>query len=212
LGAEEFANYLIELCDQSKRAGVVAFGCIVYDEQTAEVRKLLKDTDYWDALDLASGPNFEVFAVKDKVLYGVERAEASDRVELMRAVSFRPSQSQGYYFSRILKEYFGEEKTQLAYPSLVVFLVEDNRIAYCRLIPLSRGTVEETFLRLQQVFTEIASAIEEWRRSGGTSATQLWDGMKARLQKREYTIYIQRAPAGIEEAAKKLASFVDPER
>lgn len=206
LSADELIKYLIELCSQSSRSGVVTFGCVVYDETTAEIRKLLKDEDYWDALDTASGPNFEVFAIKDETRYG---QDVSSTIELMTAASLSRAQSRGYYFSRLLKEYFQEEKTTLAYPSVLIFLVEDGNVTHCRLIPLSRGTLEEMFLRLQQLFIEIAESIEQWRASGGPSSG-LWETMKDRLLNKKYTIYIERAPHKAQDAVKSLAAFVEP--
>ena len=63
LPGEQLAKYLLELC---KRPQVTAFGALVYDESSAPLRKLLRDRDYWDALDKVSGPHFEVFAIRDK--------------------------------------------------------------------------------------------------------------------------------------------------
>jgi hypothetical protein len=129
LSADELKRYLIDLCQQSKRSRVVAFGCIVYDEGTAEVRKLLKDEDYYEALDRASGQNFEVFAIKDEEKYGKDEPTRIT-MDLMTAASSRRSESKGYYFSQLLKEYFDEEKTTLAYPSLLLFLVEEERVSH----------------------------------------------------------------------------------
>jgi len=206
LTADELVRYLLDLCSQSSRSGVVAFGCIVYDETTAEVRKLFKDEDYWDALDAASGPSFEVFAVKDETKYG---QDVSNTIELLTAASMSRSRSRGYYFSRLLKEYFHEEKTALAYPSVIVFLVENGSVTHCRLIPLSRGTLEEMFLRLQQLFRDISESIEQWRVKGGSSS-DLWKIMKERLLDKKYTVYIERAPSEAQEAVRSLAAFVEP--
>lgn len=204
LSAEELKQYLLDLCAQSKHSGVVIFGCIVYDETTVELRKLLRDEDYWDALDKDSGPNFEIFAVKDEEKYG---QDAPDYIEMLTAASISRSRSRGYYFSSLLKEYFGEEKTAMAYPSLVLFLVEDQRVTHCRLIPLSRDSTHKVFLRLQRMFTTIADSIEEWRSGGTESASKLWDIMKENLLEQDYTIYIQNAPANSPEAVESLSAF-----
>ena len=66
LNAKELQKYLLQLCAQSQNAGVVVFGALIYDERTAEFRQLLRNEDYWDALDNISGPDFEVFAIRDE--------------------------------------------------------------------------------------------------------------------------------------------------
>ena len=47
--AEHLSQYLLEFC---RRRPVSVFGVLVYDETTAELRKLLADQIYWDALDV----------------------------------------------------------------------------------------------------------------------------------------------------------------
>jgi hypothetical protein len=208
LSADELKRYIFDLCAQSKHSGVVAFGCIVYDESTVELRKLLKDENYWDALDKASGPNLEIFAIRDEEKYG---QDVFTTMEELTAVSFSRSRSRGYYFSKLLKEYFGEEKTTLAYPSFILFLVEDQRVTHCRLIPLSRGNIEEVCKRLQDLFTAVAASIEKWRADGGVSATRLWEIIKLDLLEQDYTIYIQDAPKNASQAVESLATFFPAE-
>ena len=204
LGAGDLKRYLLDLCAQSTHAGVVAFGCLVYDEGTVELRKLLKDEDYWDALDKASGPDFEIFAVRDEQKYG---QDAPDYIEMLTASSMSRSRSRGYYFSHLLKEYFDEEKTTLAYPSFVLFLVEDDRVTHCRLIPFSRGGIHETFLQLQELFATIATAIERWRETDTRTASSLWEVLKNDLLEADYTLYIQNAPRQAKDAIESLAMF-----
>jgi hypothetical protein len=95
------ASYLLELC---KRPGVTAFGAVIYDEKSVALRKLFRDRDYWDALDKASGPNFEVFAVRDTESHATQDAGVLER---MTAATLSRSQSRGFYFSNLLNDYFG---------------------------------------------------------------------------------------------------------
>lgn len=208
LGGDDLAKYLLELTEQSARIGVVVFGCVIYDEKTAEIRKLFKDEDYWDALDAASGPSFEVFAIRDEVQYQPELPKISDRLDFLTTASLNRSQSRSYYFSRLLFEYFGEHKTRIAYPSVLLFLTENNAITHCRLIRLSRGTLEETFLRLQNLFSDVAEAIEAWRPTAGSAQT-LWTAMKERLLDRKYKVYIKRPPSETKAAIEQLAAFIE---
>ena len=201
--AEQLSRYLIELCRQQP---VAAFGVLVYDERSAELRKLLRDRDYWDALDSVSGPHFEILAIRDQESY---ETEVSTTIELMTAASLSRSRSRGYYFSRLLKNYFGEERTTLVYPSLLVFLVAQGRVQYSRLIPFHRATVEETFTWLRDLLALIAKAISDSKDGGSGGVDGLWASLREALLEGGYTVYIQNAPAGAEEAISKLVGYVE---
>lgn len=203
--AEQLSQYLVELC---ARQTVSAFGVLVYDERTVELRKLLRDRDYWDALDSASGPHFEIFAIRDKEDY---EAEVSTTIELLTAASLSRSRSRGCYFSTLLKEYFGEDRTTLVYPSFLLFLVAHGRVQYSRLIPFHKATVGEAFTWLRDLLSVIASAISESRNLGGQeNVDELWMHLRKTLLDAKYTVYIQNSPSEAEQAIAKLAAYVEP--
>jgi len=201
LPGEQLAKYLMELC---ARPQVTAFGALVYDESSAALRKLLRDRDYWDALDKASGPHLEVFALRDTEGYGMEPGV----IEMMTAASMSRSRSRGYYFSHLLKDYFGEDKTALAYPSFVLFLTERGSVSYCRLIPFRETSIEETFERLSALFSAIASGIDE---AGGPTVAvdALWEHLKTKLLSLDYTLYLQDPPRDAGDAVRKLTAYVE---
>jgi hypothetical protein len=199
--AQQLSQYLRDLCN---RQPVALFGALVYDESTIEFRKLLTDTQYWDALCAASGSDFEIFAVRDE-----ERYQGSMDMELMTAASMFRSGRRGHYYSKLLKEYFGEDKTTLAYPSIVLFLVSKKKIVYSRLIPFERDTIDNTFRRLQDLMTRIATVLRVWRASGGASVDTLWEALKKELLDADYTLYIQNAPAEASKGIEGLMSFVE---
>lgn len=195
------ATYLMELC---QRPQVTAFGALVYDEGTVSLRKLLRDPDYWDALDKASGPHLEVFALRDSVGY-----ESDARyIEMLTAASISRSQSRGYYFSKLLKEYFGMNRTTLAYPSFLLFLVEQHRVKSCLLIPFKAPSIEEAYHRLLPLFSAISSGIEE---VGGpqTSAEAIWRHLKKQLLELGYRLYAPAPPSDIGQAVRELVAFVE---
>jgi len=204
--AEQLSQYLVELCAKQT---VSAFGVLVYDERTVELRKLLRDRDYWDALDSASGPHLEIFAIRDKEDY---EEEDSTNARFMTAASLSRSRSRGYYFSTLLKKYFGEDRTRLAYPSLLLFLVAHGRVQYSLLIPFHQATVGEAFTWLRDLLSVIASAISEWRNLGGQeNVDELWVHLRKKLLDAEYTVYIQNSPSAAEQAIAKLVAYVEPQ-
>ena len=204
LKAEHLTSYLIDLC---RKQPVTIFGTVVYDEKTAEIRKLFSDQIYWDALDASSGHRFEIFAIKDD-----EECETeTDRtLELLTEASLSRSRSRTYYFSKLLKNFFGEERTRMAYPSVLLFIVANGNIQYSRLIPFKRDNIENIFRRLQDLFLIIATTITEWEKQYNESDfLQLWYMLKDKLLSQKYILYIQNPPENSEESISKLCGFVE---
>jgi hypothetical protein len=205
LSATDVTKYLLDLVEGSRSTGVAVFGAIIYDERTAEYRKLLVDPDYWDALNRTSGPHFEIFALRDHVQ---SRVEVDSSVEAVTLYSAGRSRSRTIFFSQLLRDYFGEVDTQLAYPSFLLFLLDSGRVTHCRLIPLKRGTVEEVFLTLQALLSSIADVVARWKVESGKRNEVLWERLKDRLLAEDYTLYIQKAPSDAREAVEKLSSHL----
>jgi hypothetical protein len=198
--AKQLSEYLLELC---QRQPVALFGVLVYNEATVEFRKILTDSHYWDALSLASGTDFEIFAVQDE-----EKYQGDTTMQLLTAASMSRSRDRGYYYSRLLKEYFGEDKTRMAYPSLLLFVVSRKKIVRTRLVPFQRDSIENIFGRLQDLVTRIATALATWRSTDGKSEEALWDVLKEDLLSAKYTLYIQEGPSDLEQGIDGLTRFI----
>jgi len=127
---------------------------------------------------------------------------------MMTAASLSRSRSRGYYFSRLLKEYFGKNKTRLSYPAFLLFLVEEGRVRYCRLIPLPRASLEKTYEHLSALFPAIASGIEEVC-GPDLSSGDLWEHLKTKLLDLRYRLRTLRPPADAEETVRKLSAYVE---
>jgi hypothetical protein len=197
-------DYLLEHC---KRERVAVFGALIYDEGSAELRKLLRDPDYWDALDHTSGPHLEVFALRDSV---DERVEVDMNWKLMTAASFDQTESKRYRYSRLLNEYFGVKDTRIPYPTILLFLVEAGKVTHFRNVPLEAGNLHETFSSLQAMFSCIANTLECWLKGGGTGADSLWETLKDALLRDGYTIYKKwRTDSSAEKSIFGLTKFVE---
>src|SRR5207247_2150891 len=118
--------------------------------------KLLSEQTNWDALDVASGPDFEIFAVRDEKKYG---NDDELNIGLATAMSMDQVQDKGYYYCRLLKEYFCEDKTTLVYPSLLLFVVAGRAVQKCWLIPGRRAGTEETLIWLIDLCTRVRDTI-----------------------------------------------------
>lgn len=198
----QLSDYLVELC---ARPQVTLFGALIYDETNVALRRLLKDPDSWDALDKASGQNLEVFSIRDTEQYGSD----SDRsLELMTAASLGRERDRGYYFSKLLHDYFGEEKTRLAYPSFLLFTVDNRQVQKCWLIPFRRASIEDTLNRLIDLFNAINKGLSD---AGGATApsSDVISHLKDVLLEHKYKLYIQSGPRDAESAVRQLAAYIE---
>ncbi len=61
---EEFWDRFLEICEEHRATGrALAFAFILYDFPHPQIIKMLRDTDYWRALDRLSGKHLTVFSV-----------------------------------------------------------------------------------------------------------------------------------------------------
>jgi hypothetical protein len=199
---DQLAQYLVELC---ARPQVTLFGALIYDETNVALRRLLKDPDSWDALEKASGQNLEVFAIRDTEQYG---SDTPHHFDLMTAASLSRARDRGYYFSKLLHDYFGEEKTGLAYPSFLLFIVEKRQVQKCWLIPFHRASRDETLNWLIDLFSSVNKGLSD---AGGATASsqEVLSKLKELLLERKYNLYIQSAPPDAERAVRSLAEYVE---
>lgn len=199
--SSQLAEYLVELCI---RPQVTLFGTLVYDETNVALRRLLKEPDYWDALDKASGPNLEVFAIRDTVQHG---SDAEHSIDFLTAASMSRAIDRGYYFSKLLNEYFGQKKTRLVYPSFLLFIVKQRRIQRCWLIPFHRASTEDTFNWLVDLFSVISKGVSDVGNSASTDVVLL--KLKELLLKHKYKLYIQSPPSDAERAVRDITAYVE---
>jgi len=197
LNGEEFVSSLTTICDNlQKQHNILTFGFIIYDETTPQYRKLLRDKDYWEALDRISGNKMMVFALSDKV---VSIWEGNNTFELMTAFSpSRSSKTKSY--SHLLNEVFDDE-ARLVYPSVLFFQVFEGNIYNYRLVPLRRGTVEESFAAVQKLFESIAKVLDQIAPENYQNCREIFELVKDDLLNQKYTMYILKGP-------KVLADFI----
>jgi hypothetical protein len=76
-------------------------------------------------------------------------------------------------------------------------------------VPLKYGTIDAVFDQLRTLFCVIADTISNWRESSnGLSVETLWESLKDNLLEKDYTLYIQNAPASAADAVNRLAQFM----
>lgn len=197
LEGEEFVSSIMTICDQlQKKHNILTFGFIIYDETTPQFRKLLRDKDYWEALDRVSGDKMMIFALSDTV---DSISEGLGTIQFMTA--FSPSRSnKTKSYSHLLNEVFDDEAL-LVYPSVLFFQVFEGNIYNYRLLPLRRDTIEESFSAVQKLFESIAKVLDQIAPENYQNCREIFELVKDDLLNQKYTMYILKGP-------KVLADFI----
>lgn len=197
LNGDDFVASVATICNNLQRNhNILTFGFIIYDETTPQYRKLLRDKDYWEALDRISGDKMMVFALSDKV---DSRSEGDNIIHMM--TSFTPSRSsKTKSYSHLLSEVFDNEAL-LVYPSVLFFQVFEGNIYNYRLVPLRRGTVEDSFDAAQKLFESIAKVLDQIAPENYQNYREIFELVKDDLLNQKYTMYILKGP-------KVLADFI----
>lgn len=196
---EEFLDRMPKLCKElHTKLGVLTFAFILYDDSTPNFRKMLRDSDYWDALDKASGDNMVVFTLKDE-----RKQEVKTTIDMLTAFS-GTSRDKTKSHSRLLKTIFGSDALP-TFPSVLLFQVVGTEIQDYRLVPVSRGTVSESAARLQELFKAISGVLTAVEEQFYGNQRQIFELVKNELLNRKFRMLIFRGP-------KLLADFIDAVR
>lgn len=185
---EDFINQFEEICGNlSQKYSILCFAIIIYDETNPEFRKIFRDKDYWDALVKSSAERLLVFTLKDSI-----ETEYETQMHLMTSFNaVSPSKSKSY--SKLLNKVFGD-KARLAYPSVLFFQIENGSVSNYRLIPLSRKSVWDSCVSLQDLFKSISDVLDKILPENFCNKDEIFELIKSELLRQKYTMYILRGP------------------
>ncbi len=166
---------------------VLTFAFILYDENAPEFRQLLRDPDYWDALDAASGDHMVVFTLSDK-----RKTKLHYEVRMLTEFT-GSSQSPGKSYSEVMKTLFDSDSPPV-FPSVLFFQVTDGVISDYRLVPLRRRTVYESFRAIQDLFQAMSNVLNGVAPQFYGNQKEIFQLIRAELLNRDFTMRILRGP------------------
>ena len=133
------------------------FGVILYTDAHPNIKKVLRDDDYWAALDEISGPKWPIFSIRaEQGNYQISyraSGQGTGTLAMMIPVWDEPARN------KELLEHF-ELKDTRQLPSLVVFTVGGGDELTRTSVPLSDESPEVAFNRLREVLSMTARAID----------------------------------------------------
>ncbi len=130
------------------------FGVIVYTDAHAYIKKVLRDDDYWQALDEISGPRWAVLAVRaNKGQYGFPDL-GPGQIGMMYMVWKEPRAN------KELLETFEINSTEKL-PVIVVFAQDQGGEVYRTILKIDDSSEENAFTSIKEILATVANALEK---------------------------------------------------
>lgn len=148
-------NWAIELSKKHAPSGERAnlFGVVVYTARHLNIKKVLRDQDYWDALHDISGPRWVVFATRARTGTTSASSLALGAFGDLIPVWNEPNEN------RELLQAFELSTTQ-SLPIIVVFAETEDGTVRKRVIRLDDSSEQAAYSTLKKVLNTVAEALE----------------------------------------------------
>ena len=127
------------------------FGVIIYTDSHPNVKKVLRDEDYWIALDEISGPKWAVFSVRAHPGGWEIPRMPEGMIGMLTQVWKEPSANR-----ELLSAFELEDTKEL--PAVVVFVLNGDEL-HRTVIPLDDSTSDAAVSSIKSAFTEVADAL-----------------------------------------------------
>lgn len=196
LSGKEFINEFQNICDKlQKDLKILSFCIILFNEETPEYRKILRDNDFKEALDKSSGNKLVVFTLNDKTRDGFHY-----RTREMLVVGQALGASLSYSYSEFIKNVF-QRRIEVTYPSILFFQIYNKEIDDYMLITLKREDVWLAFRNIQLVFESISNVVNRILPENYGNRKEIFCLIKEELKMQKFKSVILQGP-------KKLSDFI----
>jgi hypothetical protein len=130
------------------------YGVIIYTDAHAYIKKVLRDEDYWQALDELSGPRWAVLAVRAaRGEYGFPNL-GPGQIGMMRMVWKEPRAN------KELLDAFEIDSTA-GLPVIVIFAQDQDGEVYRTVLKIDDSSEESAFKSVKEILTTVADALEK---------------------------------------------------
>lgn len=161
-GHEDFVDSLTNLCGQHKEQGrALAFAFLAYDFEDNTITQMLKNKDYWSALDKISGEYLSIFYLntrddyfkkRQRQIYNDEKRKRSSNaskryISYMVPLTVKPTPID--IVNKQLNEEFNIE-SQVDTPFVVFSQTDGEEIIDYFVVQLKKEKLEESFLGLKK--------------------------------------------------------------
>lgn len=180
-----FEERFLSICEEHREAGrALAFAILLFDVDSPEMIKMLRDPDYWSALDRVSGSCLSVFTLL------TSQPRSSHDLEFRGLAGVGPVHDPGMKLQLILRSYFGVSET-VRFPSVLLFQVDRQAVSgYC-FVQLRSDSVETIFNEVRALIRDVAEALAASMGQGAGESEELFTAIKRRLLKRSTVQFLK---------------------
>lgn len=133
---------------------VKVFGCIVYSNRHPWIKKVLRDDDFWNALNEISGSKWAIFSARAADgKYEIEDSSSPQAMSFLVPVWVEPQENQE------LIDLLGLDSTEKPLFTIFTPIQSTNEFLKATL-PLEDSSIESTYKRLKHVIGELTIAVE----------------------------------------------------
>jgi hypothetical protein len=150
------------------------FGVILYTDAHPNVKKVLRDEDYWTALDEISSASWAVFSVRAWAgEWGFPRMPP-DVIGMLTQVWKEPKANR-----ELLSTFELEDTKDL--PAIVVFVLEGDEL-HRTVIPLDETTTDTAFTSLKLAFLDVSAALRTLDEQALHDSSSVFDAVNRKLR------------------------------
>lgn len=196
----EFEERFLSICEEHRRnERAFAFAFILFDLPHPQVRKVLEDDAYWDALDADAGSYLTVFSfnVPER-----RRRRESGQLEVRHMVAltepFGPREG-----IEAVRSFFGFSE-DIELPALLFFQVSGKEIIDSLWVNLHEKRTEPAFEEIRGLVGSAVSAVQEMPNDNREDAQEVFDQIQGAVKGEATRRKIRR----MAEPAKPIINFV----
>lgn len=182
-----FKNNLVKLCNEYRAQNrALAFAFILYDFKSPQVKKVLEDYDYWNALNRISGPYLTVFTLhyREKPRY----RKPNILTTLISMPIFGPPENE---IDDIMIKYF-DNRQRITYPAILFFQVDQSKVIDTMLVGLKGEHIENSFLEIKNYLLRAADGLSKIDRSNKDNHKEIFDRLELEIKNMQTMKLIQR--------------------
>lgn len=180
----QFNERFAEICAEHRKQGrALAFAFLLFDVDTPEFTKALRDEDYWRALDSVSGSYLSVFTLvtHQPRAWGLEPRSPS---------GIGPVTNPGHKIQLVLSRHFRLNEG-LTLPAALLFQVNEGAVTGSCLVQLKATAIETAFTEVRELLRDVVHALANSGGAGHSQAGAAFDAVKSRLRKRTLVRYVK---------------------
>lgn len=208
LGPDDIAIHFISDCKKlSEDYDLLTFAFIIYNNTNPEIVKLLRDDDYWLALDITSGDRLMVMELCDKS----NENHSGNNLESKIIDNYKPrieSSKAQVNYTEFMNALFGESFVPI-YPSIIFFQIFNNTIHEYKVITLPEKVKGESFTYLKKLFISIDSVLKYVKKENYKNKIEIFQLVEQELKNSKLKYYIAKGPKLLTELLSVISLWLE---